>query len=420
MKIEVPYGKSKVSFTLEKRRVLGIISPHEIRSSPSPVRELQKSLSRPIDSPKMETFCSRGKSVAIAVDDITRITPTHVLLPTILRKLQKAGIRRDDITIIVALGTHRAMSESEMKMKYGERVVEDYRIINHAYDHEAELTSLGIVAGVPLKINSEFAKADVRIATGNIIPHCNAGWSGGAKILLPGLAGSETVGNVHIFTALKTPNALGTVETPMRELIEACADRVGIHFLVNTVLTRNGKIVKIFSGHYRKAHRKGVEFSKKIYAAKAQGLADITVSSSYPADVDFWQGSKGLFSADLATKQGGGIVLLSPCREGFTKTHTIWSEYLRRSDQELKELCTNPRDVRDPTALAIALGNANIRASHPICMISSGMRRDELEKIGIRSASTIEEALGFFFDRQGVEAKVNVLTHGGDTYPLIN
>jgi len=419
MRIEIPYGKSKIKFTMEKRRINGIITPHEIRTPTSPTRELQKALGNPIDTCGFESFCSRWKTVAIAVDDVTRNTPTHLLLPPILRRLKKAGINRNDVTIVVALGTHRRMTEAEMKIKYGESVVEDYRIINHEYDNESELTSFGVVAGIPVKINREFVKADLRLATGNIIPHCNAGWSGGAKILLPGLAGTETVGNLHVFTALRTPNVLGTVETPMRQIIEACAEKVGIHFIVNTVLTRNGKIVKVFSGNFKTAHRTGVEFAKKIYAAKATGLADITVSSSFPADVDFWQGSKGLFSADLATKKNGGIVLLTPCPEGFTKTHSKWTEYLGYSSNELKRMGANPREIEDPTALGIALIVATIRERHPTCVVSSGIRQNEFEKIGMRSASGIEEALNYFYDRYP-DAKVNVLTHGGDTYPLIN
>ena len=419
MRIEIPYGKSKIKFTLEQKRLYGIITPNEIRPSASPTRELQRSLGNPIDAPGFESFCSHGKTVAIAVDDVTRSTPTYLLLPSILRRLKKAGIDRNDVTIVVALGTHRRMTEAEMRIKYGERVVEDYRIINHEYDNESELASFGVAAGILVKMNREFVKADVRVATGNIIPHCNAGWSGGAKILLPGLAGAETVGNLHVFTALRTPNVLGTVETPMRQMIEACAEKVGIHFIVNTVLARNGKIVKVFSGNYKSAHRAGVEFAKKIYAAKAAGLADITVSSSFPADVDFWQGSKGLFSADLATKKNGGIVLLTPCPEGFTKTHSKWAEYLTFSGNELKKMGEDPRDVEDPTALGIALIVATIRERHPTCVVSSGIRQDEFEKIGMRSASGIEEALEYFYDRYPA-AKINVLTHGGDTYPLVN
>jgi nickel-dependent lactate racemase len=419
MRIELPYGKSKIKFTVEERRLSGIITPNEIRISTSPTRELQKALGNPIDTSGLESFCTRGKTVAIAVDDVTRETPTHLLLPPILRRLKKAGINRDDVTIVVALGTHRRMTEAEMKIKYGERVVENYRIINHEHGNEFELTSFGAVAGIPVKINREFVKANVRLATGNIIPHCNAGWSGGAKILLPGLAGTETVGNLHILTALRTPNVLGTVETPMRQMIEACAEKVGIHFIVNTVLSRNGKILKAFSGNFKTAHRAGVEFAKKIYAAKAARLADITVSSSFPADVDFWQGSKGLFSADLATKTNGGIVLLTPCPEGFTKTHSKWAEYLGYSGNELKNMSANPQEVEDPTALGIALIVATIRERHPTCVVSSGISQNELEKIGMHSASDIEEALNYFYDRYPA-AKVNVLTHGGDTYPLIS
>ena len=179
MRVEIPYGKSEVEFETDERRVMGIISPSEIAPSQNPDLEVEEALKDPTDGPTIEELSPRGKTIAIAVDDITRVTPTRTLLPPILRLLEKTGARREDIKIIVALGTHRRMTDQEMREKYGAPVIEDYEVINHAFDDELELEYLGKIAGdVPVWINKDYLKADIRIATGSLIPHFNAGWGG--------------------------------------------------------------------------------------------------------------------------------------------------------------------------------------------------------------------------------------------------
>jgi len=418
MRVEIPYGKGEVEFELDERRAMGIISPLEIVPSPSPDLEVEKALKNPIEGPTVEELSLSGKTIAIAVDDITRVTPTHSLLPPILRLLEKTGARREDIKIIVALGTHRRMTDQEMKEKYGAEVIEEYEVINHAFDDELELEYLGKIAGdVPVWINKDYLKADIRIAIGSLIPHFNAGWGAGAKILLPGLAGEETVGRMHVHSATTTPNGLGMEENPTRQLIDAFAERVGIHLLVNTAITRRKEIVKVFAGHFVKAHRKGIDFAKRIYGVETSGLAQITISSSHPADIEYWQGLKGLFSADLATKVGGGIVELTPCPEGVSVTHPRWIEYLQHSTKELKEMY-RAGEVEDFVALGLALNVAYVRERHLVCIVSDGISGRDSEKMGFQKFKSIEEAVEFLLSRYGPNSKINILTHGGETYPI--
>ncbi|MEM2982870.1 MAG: nickel-dependent lactate racemase [Candidatus Bathyarchaeia archaeon] len=420
MQIKIPYGKGEVEFDIDDRRVLGVITPAEIQPAIDYSLEIERSLKNPIEGPTVEDLSPRGKTVAIAVDDLTRVTPTHLILPKILDSLEKAGAKRRDIKIIIALGTHREMTAQEMREKYGATVVEEYEVVNHTFDDESNLEYLGKIAGdVPVWINKEYLKADIRIVTGNIIPHFNAGWAAGAKILLPGLAGEETVGRMHVHSSLTTPNGLGMDENPTRQLIDAFAEKVGIHLLVNTVITRNREIVRVYTGHFMKAHRQGVEFAKRIYGVKAPGLAEISISSSYPADIEFWQGQKALFPADLATKPGGGIIEVTPCPEGISVMHPKWIDYLHCNTEELKRMYERG-EVEDLVALGLAMNYTSIKDKHPICLVSEGISYRDAEKIGCQKFRRVEEALEYLTERYGSDSKVNILTHGGETYPIVS
>ncbi len=419
MQIEIPYGDKQVNLDIDEKRVKEVISPLGVVPSRDPDFEVEKGLKNPINGPTIGELSPRGKTIAIAVDDLTRVTPTNLLLPPILRLLEKAGASKKKIKIIIALGTHRKMTEQEIKEKYGSQVVEEYEVINHAFDDESELKDMGKIAGeIPAWINKEYLSADIRIVTGNLIPHFNAGWAGGAKILLPGLAGEETVGRMHIHSATTVPNGLGMDENTTRELIDAFAEKVGIHLLVNTVITSHREIVKVFAGHFVDAHRRGVEFAKRIYAVKISGVADITISSSHPADIEFWQGLKGLFSADLATKEDGGIIELTPCYEGVSRAHPKWIDYLQYGTKELKERYEGG-EIEDFVALGLALNIAYLKEKHPIYMISDGISDKEAEKIGFMKFKSIDEAIEAATNDYGISSKINILPNGGETCPLI-
>lgn len=419
MLIKLPYGNKILEFNLDRDRVLGLIIPSEITPAADPKLEIERALKTPFEGDTIEELAPKGKTVAVAVDDVTRTTPTHLLLPILLNTLKKTGVKKDHIKILSALGTHRPMTESEMKNKYGSEIVEEYEFVNHAFHDESQLKNLGTLTGdIPLWINKDFIKADIRIVTGNIIPHFNAGWGAGAKTLLPGLAGEETVGRMHVHSAFTTPNGLGMEENPTRKLIDSFGEKVNIHLLLNTVITRNKEIVKIYAGHFIKSHRKGIEEAKKIYCVPTSGLSDITISSSFPCDIDYWQGLKGLFSADLATKVGGGIIEATPCPEGVSKMHPQWIEYLQHNTDELKEMYEK-EDIEDYVALGLALNIAHVREKHPIYIISDGISDLQAEKMRFEKFDCIEEALKSYTRKYGNDSKINILTHGGETYPTL-
>jgi nickel-dependent lactate racemase len=210
------------------------------------------------------------------------------------------------------------MTDEEILERFGREVTDQIEVKHHNCHNN--LVNRGITRkGTRIVINKEVLDADIRIAVGGVLPHHPVGWSGGAKMLLPGVAGTETVHAMHLLGA--TEQQLGKVLTPCREEMEDFARDVGLHFIVNVIQTDKGELLKAVSGHFIEAHREAVKWGMKIFGAKFTKAADITISSAYPSDYDFTQADKGLFSAEIATKQGGEIILLSPCYEGIAPTH---------------------------------------------------------------------------------------------------
>jgi nickel-dependent lactate racemase len=261
-------------------------------------------------------------------------------------------------------------------------------------------------------------KADLRIGIGNIIPHFTAGWSGGSKILLPGLAGEETVAGMHCYGAQTIPNALGEYENPPRAFMDAFAGTVGLHMIVDTVLARSGKIAGAYSGDFIEAQRKGVQQSRKLYGVTIPRLADITIASSYPADIDFWQAEKALYSASLSTRRGGGILLVTPCPEGVSSTHKTWADLLAYNSKELEEMIET-RKADDLTAVALALCVAKTREPYTVCICSDGISDNEAKKLHFEKFDSPNEALRYLDRKLGDAKKKTILTHGGDTFPLL-
>jgi nickel-dependent lactate racemase len=419
LKLSIPYGSDRVDFEIDKHRLLGVFYPAEMRAAIDQTAQVNYAIRNPIGSAGLTSLLHKGDTVSISCDDATRATPTKLLLNCLLPTIEESGIPRSAVQIVISLGTHRKMTDSELKSKLGEEVIEEYAVWNHAYDDPNELRLLGTIDhDVPVWINRRFLGSSVRICLGNIIPHGNAGWSGGAKSLLPGLAGKETVGRMHIKSAMTTPNALGILDNPTRALIDTYGGKVGIHLILNTVLTRNNQILQAFAGDYLAAHREGVKLSRQVYGVRLPRQADIVISSSYPADLEFWQAWKGIASADLAGKPGGGIVLVTPCPEGISATHPEWKDLLQL-DSKTIELMIQKRQIDDLVAAGLALSIVKIRERHRICIISDGISHRDAEKLRVEKFTTIEEAIQELSREYGSDSTLSVLAHGGDMLPIV-
>jgi len=411
---KVPYGRGCKTAEIRKENLLFIARPLDSFKLPEEEVELRRSLSNPLSCTKISNMSMRGKKVVIIGDDITRATPVSKIIPPVINELQKAGLKQEDLKIVIALGTHRPMKWSEVKAKYGE-VVEQVQVTNHDFADKEKLVFLGRTKqGTPIWINREVYEADVRIGMGDVLPHNLAGWTGGAKIIQPGVSGEETTAHTHLISARYDPkDLLGKVENPMRREMEQVAKRVGLDVIVNTVLNRKGRIVKVFTGDYIKAHRQGVRLAERIYCYSASSKAEIVVASSYPMDIDYWVAAKGIVSGYLALKKGGTIILVTPCHEGVsagnihTETFKELGNYsYGRIQQEMEK-----RTDRDFIAASVIMVLARIKEKGKVIVVSEGLTDKMCEWLGVAKMDDLQEALRESFNRYGSGAKVAVLTH---------
>lgn len=415
--VNVHYGKEILTLNINEEVITHELKPADIKPVENILDEVQRALKNPINADVISQIVKTGHKVVILADDITRLTPTKEILPYVLNEINKGGVPDADITLVVALGTHRPMTQDEIDEKYGEEVVDRIKIINHNCLDKEQLKHYGTTRrGTDIWVNRLVVEADVRIGIGNIVPHHPTGWSGGAKILLPGVAGEHTTGQFHLLGA--TQQLLGQIETPCREEMEDFAAATGFDFIINTILDRDGQLVRIVAGHIVTAHREGVEWGKRVFGAPFTGKTDITISSTFPVDQDLFQADKGIFSAIISTKPGGEIILLSPCYEGVSPTHQEVTELAKFSDEELFQKARRPCSNHDPLSIAEALYFNTATQGFKITLVSDGITDEIAVKLKLNpiKASQLQEYLDSRLAEEGLT--LGVIHNSAETLPV--
>ncbi len=365
MEIGIPFIDQTLRIDLPPANLLFDVAPMDL----PPVKDFKaaicQALQNPIGAPPLAELLRPGWKVVLVSDDNTRPTPVERIMPILLDFFNRAAIPDPQIEIIIASGTHRAMTQAELAAKYGPEVLGRVRVLPHQYQQPEELVNFEVTRrGVPIWVSRRVVEADFRMAVGNIVPHHPAGWSGGAKAVLPGVAGEETVAQMH-FLGSRHP-ALGEVDSEMRREMEDFAAVIGLDFVLNVVLNRCGELVDAVAGHYIDAHRAGVQISKAVYGLPIPALADMTISCTSPIDFDFFQGDKGITSAEKATHPGGEILLVSGCIEGISPAHPELADYVGRlANTEIWGLCQPAPGARPLTgAEAIVINDIKAQDGH--------------------------------------------------------
>jgi nickel-dependent lactate racemase len=380
-------------------------------------REICRALREPVGSPPLRELVNAGDRVVLIGDDGTRLTPTERIVPLLLDELNAGGLPDADITLVIATGTHRPMTPEEMAAKYGPRVTDRVRAINHDCLDEGSLVSCGTTRrGTEVWANRTVLEADVRVGVGNIVPHHPTGWSAGAKILLPGVAGEQTTAQMHLLGA--TEQQLGKVDTPCREEMEDFAQAIGLDFIVNTVLNREGRLVRVVAGHFVAAHREGVRWAKRVFGVPFAQRADVTLSSTYPIDFDLFQADKGLFSAAVCTREGGEIILVSPCYEGVSPTHPGAVELACLDDEALWELA-QCEGARDPLSIAEVLYFNSVKQPFRVTLVTEGVSREAAQRMGFNHLRPAELP-NYLARRLAAEPEltVGIVRNSAETLPL--
>lgn len=415
-KIKINYGREVLELEVEKEAIRYNLMPADVEKVSDVSEEVKRALANPIGTEPLGRIVKMGDKIAILADDITRLTPTKEIIPQVLNALNKGGVPDEDITLIIALGSHRPMTMEESLQKYGQEVVDRIRIVNPNYLDKNSLKHYGVTRrGTDIWVNREVVEADVRIGIGNIVPHHPTGWSGGAKILLPGVAGEQTTGQFHLLGA--TEQLLGQIETPCREEMEDFARATGFDFIINTVLDREGRLIRVVAGHIIDAHREGVRWGRRVFGAPFKEKSDITLSSTYPVDFDLFQADKGVFSAAISTKEKGEIILLSPCYEGVSPTHPEVIELAHLSDDELFRLAREVFDGHDPLSIAEALYFNSAKRMFKVTLVSDGITKETAQKLGF---NYVEPAnLQAYLDSKVTEGvSLGIVHNSAETLPI--
>ncbi|MFH1539446.1 MAG: nickel-dependent lactate racemase [bacterium] len=320
----IPWGKDgSLEFELPGGwNLLGRMTPAEERPLDSVESELEKVFRKPTGAPPLAELAAGGKKVVIVVDDISRPTPAHLLMGKILEHLESGGTDPGAVTVIPGLGMHRPMSQEEMERKIGKKNLGRVNWENHNYRDQSLLVRLGRTRrGTRAYVNKKVAGAGLVVMVGTIEPHVHAGFGGGFKNILPGVAGMETIARNHAICASpKYFSMVGTEpdENPMRQDIEEVGRMLpGETFMVNTVLNSNGGIVRVVAGDPVEAHREGVRVAAKLFGAVIPCQADVVITSSHPMDIDLRQGVKAVANLLFAAKPGGVIIAAMKCEEGL-------------------------------------------------------------------------------------------------------
>ncbi len=381
---------------------------------------LREALRSPIGCPPLSDSVSAAQRVLILVDDITRPTPRQELLPPILDALNATGVIDSGIEMLIALGTHRPMTSDEIRDALGDEVVGRVTVENHDFRDPTQLTHIGRTpAGTPVIVNRRVGEADCVIGVGSIVPHPEAGWSGGAKILQPGVCGEETTAWTHMLAA-RQPNHLalaGDETNPVRREIEQVALDCGLRFIVNVIFDGSGKVVGLVAGDPVQAHRKGVDIARRIFVRKIRYPTDIVVVDAWPADIDYWQGVKPLAFAVRAVVDGGTLILVGGFSEGLSPIY----------NSELKACgCMSLNALRDaerageltPGVCTEALYlHAAIRKRANVLCVSPGLSPADKEALGFGHVTTIEDGLREALCSGDDEPSVGVIFQGGDVLP---
>lgn len=418
IKAKIPYGKKQVKVNIPKKNLLKLCEPKFFSPVKDENLELKRSLNNPIDSDRLCKIAKgKKKTAVILVTDITRITPEQLLLPRVIKELNKGGINNRDISIIIARGQHRKMTDEEIKFKLGGKIIGEFKVYQHDPDRNLEFVGKSSF-GHKIWINKKVMSADIKIGVGNTIPHRYAGFGGGAKIILPGVSGRETIRNNHLMVTKSNKAIIGILESnPIRQEMEEAARMANIDFIVNTVLNQENKIIKIFSGDVYEAHKESVKLAKEVYGIKIPEKADIVIGDAYPMDIQFYQASKVIENTESVVNNNGTLIIISPCYEGIGSKDFLFFMKEDSPQSIVESIINNPN--KNIVAGVVSYLIQKFMEKAKIEIVTEGLSEEEIETLKLIKRSTPQEAINEALKKYGSEAKILIFPMASITYGLI-
>jgi nickel-dependent lactate racemase len=416
----IPCGKKILSLEVPHCVPVQWVESRKMTPVPNVERAVEDALQRPIKSPRLRNLVKSGQKVALIVTDITRKLPEEIIVPLLIKELEAGGIRKRDMTAVVATGTHRLNTPEELREKFGE-VVDEITFINHDPWNPEELVRLGhSEGGIPLLFNRRVVEADIRISTGVIETHLFAGYSGGVKSMAVGVAGEETIAATHNYQMLQKTR-LGIIEgNEFRKFLAEASQAIGLHFIFNVVQTGNKEVIKVVAGDPIEAFHEGVKTARNLYEVEIDQPGEIVVSGvSYPKSRDLYQATRAanvvLFGPQPVVVKGGVIIIPAPCEDGCG--HPGYCNIMKRAE-DIDDIIAISREEGFAPGEQKALILAQILKQARIVMTDCALQEETLKELYLESSPTLQDAL----DRElkkNPKARVVLIPDGLLTLPII-
>lgn len=408
------FGKTGLTLSLPDGPEYGVVESRSAGPLDDATTAIGAALDSPIGSKPLVELAAGKRTAAISVCDITRPAPNPQTLPPLLQRLHAAGIPRDGITILIATGLHRGATEAEINAIVGPEIAASYRIVNHDARVLDEHYSLGKTKrDTPVYIDKRFIDADLHITLGFIEQHLMLGFSGGRKLVVPGLAAQETIKVIHSSRFLREPLATeGSIEgNPLHEEFLEIARMARHDFIVDVTLTKQREISGVFAGEPVAAHAAGVAFVRSSSLTRLPQFADavITCAAGHPLDLTFYQTVKGITAAQHIVKPGGKILILSECSEGVGSPEFAAMLLNFKGHQEYLNLIAGaPVEVDQWQTEKLARAGL----SNEILFYTPGVTPDQLGALGPRSYATPELAVAALLEGLPAGARVALIPEG--------
>jgi len=422
--VKIDYGKDGLEFSIDPSLNVTVFRPDDQKVLENPVVEIRKAIRNPVEGKSLQKIIENKKKVekvCVVVSDATRPVPTHIILEALIRELNDYGIQDNQILILIATGLHRPSRTDEIERIIGKYLIGRLEVKNHVATDTNSLQYFGNTEdNIPIYINKHYCTSDIKITTGYVEPHFFFGFAGGRKSIVPGIAGKETIqGNHSAKNIASAYSRFGMYKENVlhKNSMEIC-DMVGVDFTINVCINEKHEIVQVAAGDSEKVHETLVDYQYKYLFNEIQDPYDIVIcgNGGYPLDLNLYQAVKSMALGELAVKKDGTIISVNECIDGIGAEKFKELLFSGKSPKEIYRLILNGEilvpDQWEIQILTRILMKAEI-------FIVSRLKKHEIGNIGLKYATTIEDAINLAIDKHGSNTKILILPNGPQILPIL-
>ncbi|MEW5958919.1 MAG: nickel-dependent lactate racemase [Chloroflexota bacterium] len=410
-------GQKTIACQMPQANWLDSFVPAQVADLPNPDEAIAQALAQPLNRPRLRRLVRPGERVAIIVDDHTRATPAWRIIPWLAAELAVAGIPDEHIEIVIARGAHRACTEAEVLQKVGAEARRRFRVTQHDCQDEAQQTFIGLTSrGTPVWINRTVAQADRRLTIGHIAPSPYAGYSGGGKLIVPGVAALDTINFNHSFVPAGFRRH-GAVDLPTRGDIDEAAALVGVDLEIDVVFDSQGRLAAALAGDPAGVFREGLALARPLNEVRLPGPVDIALASGEPFTLDLYQATRAVEYADAAVRPGGAILLLADCPDGVGGDE--FYQLLAGDRQPAEFLRAASRRSLKVTFAVLGYALARIKAEKSVYVLTGHISDQALRAMGFKPCHDLQATVDELLAEYGPAAKVAAFPRGSVTIPIL-